>query len=187
MKAVAWLRRYAAHSDPATAAANLVALVVASNGPFYPLYVLALIGWDRVEVWLTMLASPLFFAVPALSRSSPQAARVALPLIGIANTVWCAALFGPASGMALFLLPCIVLAIMVPHGDERRLALFLAGLAILCMIILTEFPFGGLIVVGPGAAASLARLNLLSVTILTAFVALNLASTQGHRTKDRAS
>jgi len=69
-----------------------------------------------------MLASPLFFAVPALSRGSPRAARVALPLIGIANTVWCTALFGPASGIALFLLPCIVLAILVPHADERRLA-----------------------------------------------------------------
>jgi hypothetical protein len=176
MKAVAWLRRYAGHPDPATAAANLVALVVASNGPFYPLYVLALIGWDRVGVWLTMLASPLFFAVPALSRGSPRAARVALPLIGIVNTVWCTALFGSASGVALFLLPCIMLAVLVPHADERRLALFLAGLAIACMIILTESSFGSLIVVGPAAAASLARLNLLSVTMLTAFVALNLAN-----------
>lgn len=178
MNAVAWLRRYAAHPDPATAAANLVALVVASNGPFYPLYVLALIGWDRAGAWLTMLASPLFFALPALSRAAPRAGRAALPLIGIANTAWCAALFGPASGIALFLLPCIVLAILVPHTDERRVALFLAGLAIACMIVLTEFSFGGLIVVGPSAAASLARLNLLSVTILTAFVALSLEKIQ---------
>ena len=181
MKAVAWLRRYAAHPDPATAVANLVALVVASNGPFYPLYVLALIGWDRAGAWLTMLASPLFFAVPALSRLSPRAARLALPLIGIANTVWCAALFGPASGIALFLLPCIVLALLVPHADERRLALALAGLAIACMIVLTEFSFGGLMVVGPSAAASLARLNLLSATTLTAFVALSLANVQVSR------
>jgi hypothetical protein len=178
MKAVAWLRRYAAHPDPATAVANLVALVVASNGPFYPLYVLALLGWDRAGAWLTMLASPLFFAVPALSRAAPRAGRVALPLIGIANTVWCAALFGPASGIALFLLPCIMLAILVPHADERRAALFLAALAIACMIFLTEFSFGGLMVVDPSAAASLARLNLLSVTTLTAFVALSLANVQ---------
>jgi hypothetical protein len=175
MKAAAWLRRYAAHPDPATAAANLVALVVASNGPFYPVYVLALIGWDRAGAWLTMLASPLFFAVPALSLRSARAGRIALPLIGIANTVWCAVLFGPASGIALFLLPCIVLAILVPHADERRLALFLAGLAIACMIFLTEIPFTGLLVVGPIATASLARLNLLSSTTLTAFVALSLA------------
>jgi hypothetical protein len=178
VKVAAWLRRYAAHPDPATAAANLVALVVASNGPFYPLYVLALIGWDRSGAWLTMLASPLFFAVPALSRGSARAGRVALPLIGIANTVWCAALFGPASGIALFLLPCIVLAIMVPHADERRIALSLAGLAIACMISLTEISFSSLMVVSPSAAVSLARLNLLSVTTLTAFVALSLANVQ---------
>jgi hypothetical protein len=175
MNVVSWLRRYAAHPDPATAAANLVALVVASNGPFYPLYVLALIGWDRSGVWLTTLASPLFFAVPALSQGSPQVARLALPLIGIANTVWCAALFGSASGIALFLLPSIVLALLVPHSDQRRLGLVLAGLAIACMIFLTEFSFGGLIDLSAMAAASLARINLLSATILTAFIASGLA------------
>jgi hypothetical protein len=87
MRAAAWLRRYAAHPDPATAATNVVALVVASNGPFYPLYVLALIGWDHTGAWLTMLASPLFLVVPALSRASPRAGRAALPLIDITNTV----------------------------------------------------------------------------------------------------
>jgi hypothetical protein len=53
MTVAAWLRRYAAHPDPATATANLVALVVASNGPFYPLYVLALVplhsDYDRLS------------------------------------------------------------------------------------------------------------------------------------------
>ena len=44
MTATALLGRYAAHADPATAAANLVALVLAGNGPFYPLYVLALLA-----------------------------------------------------------------------------------------------------------------------------------------------
>ena len=176
MSVVAWLRRYAAHPDPATAAANLVALVVAGNGPFYPLYVLAVVGWDCSGAWLTMLASPLFFAVPALSQASPHVARLVLPLIGIANTVWCAALFGSASGIALFLLPTIVLALLVPHSDERRLGLVLAGLAIACMIFLTEFSFGGLIDVGAMAAASLARLNLLSTTMLTAFIASGLAN-----------
>jgi hypothetical protein len=176
MTAAAWLRRYAAHSDPATAAANLVALVIASNGPFYPLYVLALIGWDRAGAWLTMLASPLFFVVPALSRRSPRAGRVALPLIGIVNTVWCAALFGSASGLALFLLPCIVLAILVPHADERRVVLLLAGLAITCVIFLTEFSYNGLMALPPNDAATLTRLNMISVAPLTAFVTLTLAA-----------
>ena len=93
-----WLGRYVAHPDPATAAANLVALVVAGNGPFYPLYVLALIGWGHNGAWLTMLATPFFAAVPAVSRWRSWAGRGALPLVGIANTVWCSALLGIGVG-----------------------------------------------------------------------------------------
>jgi hypothetical protein len=92
-----WPGRYVGHPDPATAAANLVALVVAGNGPFYPLYVLALIGWDHDGAWLTMLATPFFAAVPAVSRWRSWAGRGALPLVGIANTVWCSALIVPAA------------------------------------------------------------------------------------------
>ena len=174
MKAAAWLRRYAAHPDPATAAANLVALVVAGNGPFYPLYVLALIGWDRAGAWLTMLASPVFFLVPAISRQCPRAGRAALPLIGIANSVWCAALLGCASGVGLFLFPCIVLAALVFRADERWLALLLIGFGIGSLTLLTEVPFSGLMVVSLDGVAALARLNAISVATLTGFVALTL-------------
>ncbi len=175
MRAVAWLRRYAAHPDPATAATNVVALVVAGNGPFYPLYVLALIGWDRAGVWLTVLASPLFLAVPAISRRYPRAGRAALPLIGIVNTVWCAVLFGGTSGEGLFQLPCIVLVALLYRGGERRLSLLLMGLAIGSVIMLTEFPPSGLMQLSADAAATLARLNLISVATLTGFIALTFA------------
>jgi hypothetical protein len=140
MKAAIWLRRYAAHPDPLTSAANFVALVVAGNGPFYPVYVMALIGWDRAGAWLSMLASPLFFAVPAISRLSPRAGRAAL---------LCA--------------------------DDRWLALSLAGSAIACLTLLTEYSLPGLMALPPAAAATLTRLNLISVATLTAFVALTLA------------
>jgi hypothetical protein len=175
MKAAIWLRRYAAHPDPLTSAANFVALVVAGNGPFYPVYVMALIGWDRAGAWLSMLASPLFFAVPAISRLSPRAGRAALPLIGIANAAWCAELFGSASGVGLFLLPCITLAMVLLCADDRWLALSLAGSAIACLTLLTEYSLPGLMALPPAAAATLTRLNLISVATLTAFVALTLA------------
>ncbi len=174
MRATAWLRRYAAHPDPATAAANLVALVVAGNGPFYPIYVLALIGWDRSGAWLTMLASPVFFLVPAISSRWPRAGRAALPLIGIANTLWCAELFGSASGLAWFLLPCIVLAALMFRPDERSPALLVMGLAIGSLIVVIEFPFSGLMVVSSEAAAALTRMNAISVATLTGFVSLSL-------------
>lgn len=175
MKAAAWLRRYVAHQDPVTAVANFVALLVASNGPVYPVYVLALIGWDHSGAWLSMLASPLFFAVPAISRLSPRLGRVALPLVGIANTVWCAALFGSASGVGLFLLPCIVLAMLLLCVDDRWLAILLAGMAIACLILLTEFSLPGLMALPPNAPEALTRLNVFSVATLTAFVAFALA------------
>ena len=73
MKVAGWLRRHVANGDPAVAASNMVALVVAGNGPFYPLYAQALIGWDSTGAWLTMAASPLFALVPALSRRYPVA------------------------------------------------------------------------------------------------------------------
>jgi len=108
MKILALCRTYPAHPDPATAAANLIALVVALNGPFYPLYVIGVIGWSGLPTFATMLASPLFFAVPWVSRRNSLAGRVALPLIGTANSMWCAKLLGIASGVQLFCIHCFI-------------------------------------------------------------------------------
>jgi hypothetical protein len=176
MTMAGWLRSYVAHPDRATAASNLVALVVAGNGPFYPLYTLALIGWDNPGAWLTMLASPFFALVPALSRNHSCAGRAALPLIGIVNTVWCSTLLGSASAVESFLLPCIALAALLFRSDECRVALLLIGLAIGAQIWLTEFPLVGLMQLSASQAASLARLDVISVATLTGFVALTLAN-----------
>ncbi len=170
-----WLGRYAAHPDPATAASNLVALVVAGNGPFYPLYVLALIGWDHSGAWLTMLASPFFALVPAVARRRSCAGRAALPAIGIVNTVWCSALLGSASAVGLFLLPCIVLPALCFRSDERWVMLGLIGLAIGAQVCLTEIPLTGLMYLNDANSASLARLNAISVATLSGFVAIQLA------------
>ncbi len=170
-----WLGRYVAHPDPATAAANLVALVVAGNGPFYPLYVLALIGWGHNGAWLTMLATPFFAAVPAVSRWRSWAGRGALPLVGIANTVWCSALLGSASGVGLFLLPCIVLAALLFRDGERWPMLLLVGAAIGALACVTEFPFVGMMGLGRADSAALARLDALSVATLSGFVAMQTA------------
>jgi hypothetical protein len=170
-----WLRRYSAHPDPASAAANLVALVVAGNGPFYPVYALALIGWDHSAVWLTMLASPFFALVPALSRRSSRAGRTALPMIGVVNTVWCAALLGTASAVGLFLLPCIVLAALLCRDDERWLMWWVMGLAVGALVWLTEFPLDGLMDLTEAPEAALARLDAISVATLSGFVALQMA------------
>ena len=55
---------YAANDEPLAAAGNKVALVLAGNAPFYPLYVIALAGSDGMP-WLlmTLLAFPIFLMV----------------------------------------------------------------------------------------------------------------------------
>jgi hypothetical protein len=175
MNLLAWLRRYAAHPDPATAAANTVALVVAGNGPFYPLYVVMLIGGGWGVPSLTMLATPFFFAIPALSHRNGRLGRAALPLVGIANSVWCAFLLGEATYVGLFLLPCIILAGLLFRAEERIMSLLLMGLALTALIGLVEFPPAGLGRIGAQDAAALARLNTVSVGTLTGFLGLTFA------------
>lgn len=65
---MSWLARYRAHPDPAVQTANTVALVVGSNGPFYPLYVWWLVPETGLIPLLTMLATPFFLAVPLVKR-----------------------------------------------------------------------------------------------------------------------
>ena len=119
-RAVAAIRRYAGSEDPRVSAGNLVAMVLAWNTPFYPLYLRATAGPDILPGgWLTLCVFPLFLAVPAATRRWPLGGRVLLVVAAIANTVFCAWVLGEASGTALFLLPCIALAALVFRREER--------------------------------------------------------------------
>lgn len=176
VRPLAALRAYAAHEDPATAMANVVALVLGWNGPLYPLYVIALIGRrDGAPAFLTMLAMPLFLAVPALSRRSGTGARAALALVGTANTIWCMKLLGPASGVGLFLLPCIALAALLFHRGERGLFL-IAAILPLAALLVPGASFGAPILhLRASQTHRLAALNLVSVACLTFLFALRFA------------
>ena len=79
--AYAALRAYAGHSDPRVAVANTIALVVAANQPFYPLYLYGLLDGAITPVWFTFLSTPFFLAVPAVARRNAAAGRA---LAGIA-------------------------------------------------------------------------------------------------------
>jgi hypothetical protein len=168
------IRAYGSHPDPATAMACFVALVLGANGPFYPLYVIAVVGWARGHAaFLTMGAMPLFLAVPALARSRPEAARVALWLVGTVNTVWCMKLFGPESGVGLFLLPCIALAALL---QGRLLTLAAVGLPIL-PLLMPATTFGPPILALTAAEnARLTTLNGFSAACLMGLLTLRLAS-----------
>ena len=113
------ISRYVDHPEPRAALAGKVALVVASNQPFYPVYLHWIAGWGAWPAWLTLLTTPVFLAVPALAKHNSLAGRALLPLIGTLNTVFCVKLFGTGSGVELFLLPCLLLATILFRPEER--------------------------------------------------------------------
>lgn len=165
------IRAYARSPDPRVAAGNAVALLVAANQPFYPLYVAWLAGNGWPAVW-TFLSTPFFLAVPAVSRRSPRAGRALVPLAGIANTVLAAWALGAASGVAAFLAPCVVLAGLLFRPSERRISLALTGLALGAFFLL-HGPAGAPL--APFSAedyTALVRLNAISAGGLLAFIGL---------------
>jgi hypothetical protein len=164
---------YAAHPDPSAAAINVIALVLAWNGPLYPVYIVLLTGQDGLPWCLaTMLVSPFFYAIPWLSRVSSRAARLALPVIGAANTLWCMKLFGVASGVSLFLFPCIVLTALLYRYRERWLMLPLLA-AMLLLEFIPARAFGPpIILFSPEDSARLSALNAGSVAFLLGFIVL---------------
>ncbi|HEY0327625.1 MAG TPA: hypothetical protein VGC77_00875 [Rhodopseudomonas sp.] len=133
----AWLADYAANDDPLAAAGNVIALVLAGNQPFYPLYVVLVAGGGGLPwVLLTMISLPFFFSVPALARRHPRLGRVALALITTINTVFCSWMLGEPSGTELFLLPCAALAALLFWPSERLVMLPLASLPVLAFWLL---------------------------------------------------
>jgi hypothetical protein len=170
------VRAYCGHADPAAAVANLVAVVVGSNGPFSPLYVIAIAGRGVLPlVALTMLSTPLFLAIPLLSRRSSLAGRLALPLVGAANTLWCIKPLGPASGVGLFLVPCVALSALLFRARERP-AMLLAAVVSAAGYFIPDWAFGiPLASVPPQAMGRLAALNAASVLGLSFVLALQLA------------
>ena len=162
---------YAAHDDPPTEAANWIALVVAWNQPFYPLYLWWIVGADKIAPsFLTFLSTPFFAAVPAVSRRHPLAARILLPLTGIANGIVSTKALGVASGVEIFLLPCALIGAALFRRSER-----VAGLAIVVLSAAAYFiPHGfyGMPLVAYSAAdnAGMQGLNALSAATLVVFM-----------------
>ena len=171
------MRRHAAAPDPITATAGFVALVLGANGPIYPLYVIAVVGWGRGHpAFLTMGAMPLFLAIPALGRRVPGMAGLALWLVGTLNTLWCMKLLGPASLVGVFLLPCAALAALLPPGLPR-----LAGAGLPLLGLLVPHPWFGAAILRLTAEqdARLATLNLFSAGCLTGLIGLRLGRLVG--------
>jgi hypothetical protein len=166
------LRAYAAHPDPLVATANTTALLVASNQPFYPLYVYWLVSENIEPVYYTFLSTPFFLAVPWLSRINSVAGRALLPIAGVGNGILCAKLFGVQSAVEVFLIPCAVLAILLFRPTERLVAYALAALSFGAFLFLHGNYGAPYHAYSSDEYAAFARLNAMSASALTAFVAL---------------
>jgi hypothetical protein len=169
------IRAFVQHRDRPTAVANLVALVVALNGPLYPLYIVAMLGTAGWPGFLTCVSSPCFFAVPWLARRHPLAGRAALPVIGTLHTVWAVKVLGVDSGVDLFFLPCIMLATLLFPPRERWLRLFVMALA-LAPVLLPGSVYGTPVLrLSADDASRLASLNLGCVALLIGLITLQFA------------
>ena len=172
-RATAWLGAYAAHEQPLVAAGNKVALVLAGNTPFYPLYVVWLAGSDGMP-WplMTQLVFPFFLAVPAIARRRPLLGRVMLSLAGTANTVFGTWLLGERAGVELFLVPCITLASLLFGAGERKVMLLLAALPLGAYYFLHGHYGAPPLLYAEEAYATLFTMNAISVGTLSIFLGI---------------
>lgn len=122
------IKAYVAHDDPLVRACNVIALVIAANQPFYPLYVLWLLVHDVAPTLLTFLSTPFFVAVPLVARRSPRLSRVMVALAGLANTMLVVRIFGQASGVEIFLIPCMLISSAFFRRSEGAIAIGLVAL-----------------------------------------------------------
>ncbi len=100
-----WIVAYADDPDPLVKACNGLALLIASNQPFYPLYLWFVAGDAALLTWATLLSTPFFLAVPTINRRNSRIGRAIAPVFGSVNTIICATALGVASGVELFLVP----------------------------------------------------------------------------------
>lgn len=166
---------YAAHDDPRAAAANFVALVLAWNQPFYPLYLWLILG---ERAWIAspdVLSGVAFALIPALSRVCGLAARVALPVLGTLNTIVCTWILGEASGVGLFLFPCAMLGAMLFAWRERFVMLAVAALPLAAWLATSGRLGAGLVGADPAELASLFTMNAVSAGVLMVFLGWVLA------------
>lgn len=168
-----WLACYTANPDPLAATGNLVALVLAGNGPFYPLYVAYVAGLGGMPWLLLTLASfPFFLSVPALARVHSRLGRIALSLMATGNTVFCTWLLGEASGVGLFLLPCAGLSSLLFRPSERLLMLPLAGLPVAAFVFLHGNYAPAPYVYETAEYNGLLSMNAFSAAMITIFIGI---------------
>lgn len=171
-----WLRDYKAAPDPQAQLTNTVALIVAGNQPFYPLYLAAIVGSASWPAWITLLTMPLFAAVPAVTRRHALWGRVMLPVVGTVNGVLAAKLIGLDTGVELFLLPCVLLGALLYRPGQRILALAITALPFAAFLVIDPVLGPPLVSYSAAEYRSVISMHAISVASLLAVIGFMLAA-----------
>jgi hypothetical protein len=171
--------RYAAHPDPLAAAANVVALLVGSNQPLYPLTLYWITGADVTGLFLVFLSAPCFLLVPLVARRYSLAGRVMLVVVASVDTFLSVKIYGPAGGNELYLGPCLLLAAMLFRKSERFVSYGLMALIVMGLLSLHQGYGPSFLAWSAQDYATMMRLNVLYVAMLTVFIGLSVGRARG--------
>ncbi len=178
------LARYLAHPDPLAAAGNLVALLVGSNQPFYPLALYVATGADVTGLFLVFLSAPCFLAVPFVARRSSLAARVMLVAVASIDTLISVKVYGQTGGSELYLGPCLMLAAMMFRKREQYLSLSLIALICVGLVALHDRYGASFLAWSARDYATMMSFNIFYVAILTAFIGVSVGRARGDGPRD---
>jgi hypothetical protein len=108
-----------------------ISSIICANKPVYPLYVWLYVGSGVKESAWTMLTAPLYAGIALCARRASLAARIALPIVGAADTIFATKLFGAGAGTELFFAPCAEIAALSFAASEQKIArALLAGIVL---------------------------------------------------------
>jgi hypothetical protein len=163
--------------DARTAACVSTAWLILINKTIYPIYIWTLISADAAGRSLATLAlAPFYAAAPFLARGSPFGARIALPFIGLADTLYATKLMGAETGTELFLAPCGLLAIVSFSAREARIARVLVLIVYLACVSLHGRYGPPLLPSTEEETARFFSLNLYAAASLAAYIGLRFAA-----------
>jgi len=158
-----------------SSACGRTAWLIALNKPVYPIYVWHFAGSGFWAASLTALSLPLYVGLAMRSRRSAPSARLALPLLGLFDTVLAGKIFGVASGAELFVFPCLMLATLAPEPGELRPSRILVA-AIGLVAAAAHFLYGApLHVWDADALDRLRAINMISALSLCVFLGWTFA------------
>ena len=170
------LRHYVANDDPLAEAANKVSLLLASDIPFFVLYLAFLVGKRGFpSVVSTIWFLPAWLILPPLSRRHPLLSRILVVGLAVLDCVTCSLIIGWDSGTALFLIPCIMLGSIAFHHRELKWQLMLTALPFLAYFMLRVVPVSPAVHYSAHEYYLLAVFNAFTVACLTASISFLFA------------